>query len=83
MENNNQKKSETPTAKNSGNWHDETRGIIESNGELDPALTRYRLNVALTISPDALMTAQDLRRIVDYCQSIADSYRANREYIRG
>ena len=68
--------------KNYGSWTDESKGIIGSNGELEPDYKKYKINCELHISPNDDMTPAELRQIAYYCESISASYRANEQYIR-
>ena len=68
--------------KNCGEWLNECRPIIESNGELLPGDRRYQINATLTIAPGVMMTPEELERIAYFCSAIANTYKATKDYIR-
>ena len=66
---------------NTGKWKDESKGIITSNGEIEREHRYYFINCDLNITSGDSMTADQLRRIAYYCECIAKSYNANKEYL--
>ena len=66
---------------NGAKWSDESRAIIESNGEIKPCNKKYHINCTMNITPEAAMTQTELRTLVHYCNAIAESYKECAKYI--